>query len=103
MFLATISPSLNRIRAGIFLTPNDTTISLFVSTSNLPTFKVSLKSNDNLSTIGDNCYIGPGAKIIGNIKVGNNVAIGANAVVTKDIEPYSIVGGNPAKLIRKIQ
>lgn len=36
-------------------------------------------------TIGDNVYIGCGAKIIGGIKVGNNVRIGANCVVTKDI------------------
>lgn len=33
--------------------------------------------------IGDNCYIGAGAKIIGNIKIGNNVRIGANCVYTK--------------------
>ncbi len=50
-------------------------------------------------TIGDNCYIGPGAKIIGNIKLGNNVAIGANAVVTKDVEDYAVVVGIPGKVI----
>ncbi len=36
-------------------------------------------------TIGDNCYIYPGAKIIGNISIGNNVVIGANVVVCHDI------------------
>lgn len=35
--------------------------------------------------IGDNCYIGVGAKIIGNAKIGNNVRIGANCVVVKDV------------------
>ena len=35
--------------------------------------------------IGDNCYIGAGAKIIGNIKIGNNVRIGAGCVVATDI------------------
>ncbi len=50
-------------------------------------------------TIGDNVYIGPGAKIIGSVKIGNNVAIGANCVVTKDIPDNSVVVGIPAKVI----
>lgn len=49
--------------------------------------------------IGDNVYIGPGAKIFGGIKIGNNVAIGANCVVTKDIPEYSVVVGVPGKVI----
>ena len=50
--------------------------------------------------IGDNVYIGTGAKIIGKIKIADNVAIGANAVVVKDIlEPGITVGGVPAKKI----
>lgn len=36
-------------------------------------------------TIGDNCYIGAGAKIIGSVKIGDNVRVGANCVVTKDV------------------
>lgn len=50
-------------------------------------------------TIGNNVYIGPGAKIIGNIKVGNYAAIGANCVVTKDVPDYGVVVGVPGKLI----
>lgn len=50
-------------------------------------------------TIGDNVYVGPGAVIIGNIKVGNNVAIGANCVVTKDIPDKAVVVGVPGKVI----
>lgn len=49
--------------------------------------------------IGDNVYIGPGAKIIGKVNVGNKVAIGANAVVTKDIPDNAVVVGVPAKVI----
>jgi serine O-acetyltransferase len=41
--------------------------------------------------IGDNCYIGAGAKIIGNIKVGNNCRIGANCVVVEDVPDSSVV------------
>ena len=49
--------------------------------------------------VGDNVYIGPGAVIIGNISVGNNVAIGANCVVTKDVPDSAVVVGIPAKVI----
>ncbi|HEX7861817.1 MAG TPA: serine O-acetyltransferase [Verrucomicrobiae bacterium] len=49
--------------------------------------------------IGDNVYIGPGAKIFGAIRIGNNVAIGANAVVNKDVPDNVTVGGIPAKVI----
>ncbi|PIE82886.1 MAG: serine acetyltransferase [Candidatus Contendobacter odensis] len=49
--------------------------------------------------LGDNIYIGPGAKIIGAIKIGNNVAIGANCVVTKDIPDNAVVAGIPGKVI----
>lgn len=50
--------------------------------------------------IGDNVYIAAGAKIIGDIKISNNVAIGAGGVVVKDVTEASItVGGVPAKKI----
>ena len=42
-------------------------------------------------TIGNNVYIGPGAKIIGGINIGDNVAIGANCVVTKDAPENAVV------------
>lgn len=49
--------------------------------------------------IGDNVYIGPGAKLFGRIRVGNNVAVGANAVVTKDVPDNAVVAGVPARAI----
>jgi serine O-acetyltransferase len=49
--------------------------------------------------IGNRVYIGPGAKIFGKIKIGNDVAVGANAVVTKSVEDFGVVGGIPAKII----
>ena len=52
--------------------------------------------------IGDNCYIGPGAKIFGNIVLGNNIRIGANAVVNKSFpEDNILLVGVPAKAIKK--
>lgn len=49
--------------------------------------------------IGDNVFMGPGAKIIGNIRIGNNAAIGANAVVINDVNDNEAVGGIPAKVL----
>jgi len=50
--------------------------------------------------IGDNVYICVGAKILGDITVGNNCIIGANAVVLKSIPKNAVVAGVPAKVIR---
>lgn len=50
--------------------------------------------------IGDNVYIGAGAKILGPITVGNNSVIGAGAVVLKDVPENSIIVGIPAKVIK---
>ena len=49
------------------------------------------RSRGGAPIIGDNVYIGPGAKIFGDIKVGNNVNIGANCVVFQDIPDNSTV------------
>jgi acetyltransferase-like isoleucine patch superfamily enzyme len=53
--------------------------------------------------IGNNVWIGDKATILGNVKIGDGCIVGANAVVTKDVPPYSIVGGNPARIIRNIK
>ena len=50
--------------------------------------------------IGDNVYIGPGAKLFGDIKIADSIAIGANAVVNKSfLEPGITIAGVPAKKI----
>lgn len=49
--------------------------------------------------IGNRVYIGPGAKLFGGITIGNDVAIGANAVVTKDLPDFAVAVGVPAKII----
>lgn len=52
--------------------------------------------------IGDNVWIGDKATILPNVCIGEGAIIGANSVVTKDVPPYCIVAGNPAKIIRKL-
>lgn len=50
--------------------------------------------------IGNDVWIGHGAIILSNVSIGDGAAIGAGAVVTKDVPPYAIVAGNPAKVVR---
>lgn len=52
-------------------------------------------------TIGSDVWVGYEAVILSGVTIGNGAIIGARAVVTKDVEPYTIVGGVPAKAIRK--
>jgi acetyltransferase-like isoleucine patch superfamily enzyme len=52
-------------------------------------------------TIGNDVWIASGAKIMSGVTIGDGAVIGANALVTKDVEPYDIVGGVPAKSIKK--
>jgi serine O-acetyltransferase len=49
--------------------------------------------------IGDRVYVAPGAKLIGPITVGDDAAIGANAVVTRNVADRAVVGGVPARVI----
>ena len=51
--------------------------------------------------VGDGCDIGIGSIILPGAKIGEGSIVGAGSVVTKDIPPYSVVAGNPAKSLRK--
>jgi len=51
--------------------------------------------------IGDDVIINAGARILGPVKIGNNVIIGANAVVVKDVPDNCVVAGVPARIIRE--
>lgn len=51
-------------------------------------------------SIGSDVWIGRNAIILSGVRVGDGAVVGAGSVVTKDVAPYAIVAGNPAKLIR---
>ncbi len=53
------------------------------------------------TVIGNDVWLGYNALIMPGIKVGHGAIIAANSIVTKNVDPYTIVGGNPAKLIKK--
>ncbi len=67
-----------------------------------PKFGRANKSSKNPRQIiiGHDVWIGHGATILGGVKIGNGAVIGAGAVVAKDIPPYAIAVGNPARVIK---
>ncbi|WP_396020218.1 acyltransferase [Arthrobacter sp. ISL-69] len=88
------------IGANCLLGPNVTVLSENHEFSNTT---VPIKSQGNIRNavrIGDDCWVGAGAKILAGVTIGHGSIIAAGAVVTKSFEPYSVVGGVPAKIIR---
>jgi acetyltransferase-like isoleucine patch superfamily enzyme len=57
--------------------------------------------SDGNVIIGNDVWIGHNVTILSGITIGDGAVIGANSTVTKNVEPYSIVAGNPAKFIKK--
>jgi serine O-acetyltransferase len=52
-------------------------------------------------TLGDKVVVGSGAKVLGNIKIGDNVRVGANSVVLHDVPHNSTVVGIPGRVVRR--
>jgi acetyltransferase-like isoleucine patch superfamily enzyme len=54
-------------------------------------------------TIGNNVFIGVNAVVLRNVTIGDNSVIGAGAIVSKDVPPCSVVVGNPAQVIKELK
>lgn len=61
------------------------------------------QKNNKYPIVGDNVTIYAGAKIIGDVTIGNNVIVGANAVVIHDVPDNCVVAGVPAKIIKRLE
>jgi serine O-acetyltransferase len=82
----------------IFVSP-ETVIGKNCNISQGVTIGVGNRGRVGVPRIGDNVYLGPGAKLFGRITVGNNVAIGANAVVSRHVKSNSIVFAAPTEVV----
>ena len=60
-------------------------------------------SDTSFPVIGDNVYLGIGCKVMGSLEINNGVVVGANAVVLSNMPAYCVVGGIPAKVLKKIK
>lgn len=76
-------------------------INSYVKQNKFDKFKYLDKNKKIACSIGNDVWIGFGALIMSGVSVGDGAVIGAGSVVTKNVEPYSIVAGVPAKEIRK--
>lgn len=54
-------------------------------------------------TIGDHVMIGANSTILPGVTIGDHAMVGAGSVVTKDVPPYTLVAGNPARVVRKLE
>jgi virginiamycin A acetyltransferase len=59
------------------------------------------KKKSNLTIIENDVWIGDGVVVMPGVKIGTGAIVGANSVVTKDVDPYAVVGGVPARPIKK--
>ena len=75
----------------------------FFYMSEVEIFKDSVNGYESAgdTIVGNDVWIGAEAMIMGGVKIGDGAVIGSRALVTKDVAPYAIVGGNPAKEIKK--
>ncbi len=72
-----------------------------------PTCSIAIKKNYYCRVIEPTrikrgAWITPGCIILAGVTIGENSVVGAGSVVVKDVEPYTVVGGNPAKLIKRL-
>jgi acetyltransferase-like isoleucine patch superfamily enzyme len=58
-------------------------------------------TNSAIIEVGINCWLGAGVTVLGNVKIGHACVIGANTFLNKDIPPFSVAVGNPARVINR--
>ena len=76
------------------------TVSTFRFRSHYPNSNYPIGKDRGPIIIGSDCLIGTEAMIFGGVTIGHGSIVVARAVITKDVPPFSIVAGNPAKIIR---
>jgi len=85
---AAISP---RVTLVVSSRPNWSRILPYVPTAHAPV------------TIADDAWLGTGAVVLPGVTVGEGAVVGANSVVTRDVAPFTIVAGAPARFIRRVE
>lgn len=98
--LTTVGKGLHIAHFGQIIIHSDAVLGENVSLSQGVTVGQTLKDGKSfVPTVGDCVYLAPGAKVIGRIEIGSNVAVGANAVVTHSLPDNAVAAGVPAKVL----
>lgn len=98
-YRAQIGPGLNIAHFGYIVVPSHAVIGENCALRPGVVIGKKLSHNTGGAIIGNNVSFGVGSKVIGEVNIGSNVIIGANAVVTKDVPDNCIVAGIPARVI----
>ncbi len=93
----TVSTGSITIKDGAMIAPN---VSMLTANHDLHDLQI-LRCKPIV--IEENAWIGEGAKIMAGVTVGRGAVVAAGSVVTHDVEPRTVVGGNPARLIKRIE
>lgn len=75
---------------------------LALSHPNASAIRRYLDTSKHIINIEDDVWVGAGAIILGGVTIGKGAVVGAGSVVTKNVEPYTIVAGNPARKIKDV-
>ena len=85
----------------VFYSTNNCTQISYCSETSFEEYKYAKEQTKAAVVIGNDCWIGYGATLLSGVTIGDGAIVAAGAVVTKDVPPYTIVGGVPARQIRK--
>jgi acetyltransferase-like isoleucine patch superfamily enzyme len=91
-----------RVRIGNRVAIAERVTLVISSNPNFSRIRPFLKDIHGYIEIDDDAWLGTGAIILPNVRIGTGAVVGAGAVVTKDVPDFTVVGGVPAKVIKKI-
>ena len=92
----------DRVRIGNRVAIAERVTLIVSSNPNFSRIRPFIKSIHGRIEINNDAWLGTGAIILPNVTIGTGAVVGAGSVVTKDVPDYTVVGGVPAKLIKKI-
>lgn len=102
-FRAQIGPGLTIAHYGYIIVPSNAVIGKNCSLRPGIVFGKKLTAETGGPVVGDDVNIGVGTSIIGDVKIGDRVVIGANSVVTRDVPSDCVIAGAPARVIRSLK
>lgn len=95
-----IGPGLTLIHAHALVIHQNAVIGKNCHIKQCTTIGITARSPTAAPKIGDNVNVGCNSVLLGNITIGDNAIIGAGSVVVKDVPPFAVVAGNPARIVR---